>query len=308
MIDENNSLNGDLSALPSMASLLAFDRAAAHSSFANAAKELGRTPSAISHAIRDIEDRLGVTLFERVGRSVKLTDAGVSYLGIVRPSLEELLKATLQVRRRADSNVIRISALPFFTSAVLLPNLSKFEADYPQYDLRLETSSAYADILNGEADIAIRFGQDHSQDLFCQPLVHIKGQPIASREYLGGAASIRAVSDLSEHTLIHVRQNRRAWRDWSASHGVELSAKRDITFESILGALDAVKSGQGIALAMAPLIEGYPGYGDEFVPVLEPSMGDGIAYNFVCRRSSVTDQKIQRALRWLQAILGIYPR
>ena len=150
-----------------------------------------------------------------------------------------------------------------------------------------------------------RFGQDHSQDLFCQPLVHIKGQPIASPEYLDGAPSIRAVSDLSEHTLIQVRQNRRAWRDWSASHGeLELSVKRDITFESILGALDAVKSGQGIALAMAPLIEGYPGYGNEFVPVLEPSMGDGIAYNFVCRRSSVTDQKIERTLRWLEGILS----
>ncbi|MEO1188898.1 MAG: LysR family transcriptional regulator, partial [Pseudomonadota bacterium] len=79
MINEKNSLQNVSGAIPSMAALLAFEAAARCGSFADAAKQLGRTPSAVSHAIRDLEDRVGETLFERRGRSVTLTEAGAAY-------------------------------------------------------------------------------------------------------------------------------------------------------------------------------------------------------------------------------------
>ncbi len=305
MINEENSSNLNTSDLPSMPALLAFERAAARSSFVGAARDLGRTPSAISHAVKDLEDRLGISLFERVGRSVKLTKAGAIYLDAVQTSLSELQAATRRLVRSQEAQVIRVSALPFFTSAILLPNLGRFEADYPQYDLRLETSNGYADILNGEADIALRFGEEHSEDLVCKPLIAVGGQPIASPSYLKNSLPVRQLQDFNRHTLIHVRPNEKAWQNWFTAHGGdELNSKHNLIFDSILGALDAVKNGLGIALGMYPLISAYRGYGVDFVPVSKPAAGFTMNYNFICQKTAFRDRKIQHTLKWLECSLS----
>lgn len=305
MIDEKYSSNEGRDTLPSLANLLAFEAAAQSRSFAEAAKQLGRTPSAVSHAIRDMEQKLGVPLFKRAGRAVVLTDAGEEYFASVRDALAMLQSATRRLKQGREHHTIRVSALPFFTSAVLLPNLGRFERENPDYELRIETSNAYADVLNGDADIAIRFGRERSDHLYCKPLVGVRGQPIASADYLASTSDINSVQDLEKHTLIHVRPNKAAWREWGATQGVDdLTGKSTLTFDSILGALDAVKVGRGIALSMSPLIETYPGFGQAFVPVLMPGSSFGSVYNFVCRHTNVEDQKIRRTLRWLENSLS----
>lgn len=301
MNHENNSPIGSPLLLPSMAGLQAFEAAARHTSYAGAAKELGRTPSAISHAIKDLETRLKTTLFERSGRTMKMTQAGSEYLASVQSALGDLQIATRRLQQRNEDHIVRISALPFFTSAVLLPNLSQFEANYPQLELRIETSNAYADILNGEADIAIRFGSEHSSDLYRKPLIEVWGQPIAAPRYLEGSPEILCADDLRAHSLIHVRANLNAWQSWGDTQGADhLRGQHSLTFDSILGAIDAVKAGSGIALAMAPLIETYPGYGTAFVPVLSPGTKSGNTYHFICRKSAVEDLKIRKTLNWLE--------
>ncbi len=284
-----------------MPALQAFEQAAVHSSFADAARDLGRTPSAISHAIKKMEERLGTTLFERVGRSVRLTRAGAAYLESVQTALSGLRSATRHIARDQDRYVVRVSALPFFTSTVLLPNLGRFESDHPHYDLRLETTNAYADVLNGDVDVALRFGTERSRDLICKPLISVCGQPVASPAYLDSAPSLRKPADLKHHTLIHVRANERAWDEWYGAHGGDrLDATRNLSFDSILGALDAVTRGVGVALAMHPLITAYRGYGTEFVPVLKPARGYEMNYNFVCQRAAMGERKIRHTFEWLE--------
>lgn len=305
MINEKISSYAASEALPSMASLQAFSAAARSLSFAAAARKLGRTPSAISHAVRDLEFRLGVPLFERVGRAVRLTKAGADYVEAVDAALTKLGEAAQSLRTRTEDHIVRISALPFFTSAVLLPNLNRFEARNPGYELRIETSNAYADVANGEVDIAIRFGRRQREGLYRKPLIKVTGQPIASPDYLANAPKLDCAEDLTAHALIHVRPNGDAWPDWAAAQGLEaLQGKTSLVFDSILGALDAVKAGRGIALSMAPLIETYPGYGHAFVPVLSPGARRGLSYDFVCRRISRDDRKIQRVLAWLEESLA----
>lgn len=307
MTSEIYSSKNTFADLPSMPSLQAFERAADRSSFAVAARDLGRTPSAISHSIKDLEDRLGVVLFERVGRSVKLTNAGDAYLEAVRETLLGLQVATQRLTNNRDHNVIRINSLAFFTSAVLLPNLGRFEADHPQYDLRLETSNAYADVLNGEADIALRFGNDHSEDLVCKPLIAVCGQPIASPKYLKDTRPINQLEDFNHHTLIHVGGNADAWQKWYAAHGgTDLKPVKNLRFDSVLGALDAVKNGFGIALGMYPLISAYSGYNDGFVPIYEPARNYTMNYNFICQRTVFQDRKIQHTLKWLERSLAAF--
>lgn len=308
MINENNSTIRSGGVLPSMASLLAFEAAAKQSSFADAAQQLGRTPSAISHAIKELESLLGTVLFARVGRSVRLTEAGAEYLQAVRSTLENLRFAGQKLKRTADKHVIRISALPFFTSTVLLPHLASFEAKHPEYDLRLETSNTYANVANGEVDIAIRFGGKNTQGLFVKRLMSIVGQPITSLRYLEKTDQLHQPADLKNHTLIHVRQDSDAWEVWLQSQSCfDLKPKKELMFDSILGAVDAVKAGHGIALAMYPLICAEPGYGSELLPVLSRPETQWTDYNFVCRRQSCEDKKIRHTLNWLEALLADMP-
>lgn len=305
MKDENNSSKTGAVNVPSLPSLQAFECAARTLSFARAAEELGRTPSAISHAIKDLEARLGASLFLRSGRSIQLSGAGEDFLAPVQQALQTIQNATRRVQRRADDAIVRVSALPFFTSTVLLPNLNRFEAENPKYDLRIETSSAYADIMNADADIAIRFGSAHSEDLFSEPLLTVKGQPVASPDYLSQAPPLKRASDLKHHTLLNVRQSPDAWKSWGMSHDIpDLRGGGHLVFESILGALDAAKAGLGVALAMDPLIRTYAGYGDTIVPVLQPAGAADLRYNFVCEQARLHEKKIQRTLRWLRSAVA----
>jgi LysR family glycine cleavage system transcriptional activator len=305
MKDENNSSKMGIVNVPSLPSLLAFESAARTLSFARAAEELGRTPSAISHAIKNLEARLGASLFLRSGRSIQLSGAGEDFLGPVQHALQTIQNATQRLQRRADDGIVRVSTLPFFTSAVLLPNLNRFEAENPKYELRIETSSAYADILNADADIAIRFGSAHSEDLFSEPLLSVKGQPVASPHYLSQAPPLKSAQDLKHHTLLNVRQSPDAWKFWGMAHGIpDLRGDGHLVFESILGALDAAKAGLGVALAMDPLIRTYAGYGDTIVPVSQPTGAAELRYNFVCERARLHEKKIQRTLRWLRSAVA----
>ncbi len=308
MKDEIYSTKDEVPHLPSMAALQTFEKAATLGTFAAAAAELDRTPSAVSHAIKELEEQLGVPLFDRKGRSIELTPAGIQYLETVSRTLAELRIATGNLKRHRDTNVVRISALPFFTSTVLLPNLNRFEAKYPDLDLRIETSNSYADILNGEADIAIRFGEAHSKGLANIPLIKVCGQPVASPKYLGEAPILESPEDLKNHTLIHVRQNPSAWSNWYASRADDkLHGKRELTFDSILGALDAVQRGVGIALAMHPLIQNYPGYGHLVIPVLKMTSDQSVHYNFICQKPALGDGKIHRTLQWLKESVDFGP-
>lgn len=306
MIDEQYS-SIDMIDLPSIQTLQAFERAATLGSFAMAARDLNRTPSAISHAIRDLEERYSVALFERVGRNVKLTAAGATYLQTARSALELLTAGTRQLVMAQQPTTVRLSALPFFTSAVLLPNYGAFERQFPKFDLRIETSNAYADVGNNEVDVAIRFGSAHSEGLAVIPLIDISGLPVCSPAYLESAPPLRSLGDLQNHTLIHVSQNADAWRSWVWSHDAEQPAcTSSLRFDSILGALDAAKRGMGIVLAMDPIIRSYPSFGTELVPALDIPGGETHTYNFVCRKSSLQSRKIRNTLSWMKQSLAPY--
>lgn len=304
MKDENNSPATSIVNVPSLPSLQAFEASARNGSFARAAQELGRTPSAISHALKDLEARLGVTLFVRSGRAIQLSAAGEEFLVPVQDALQTIQHATRRLQRRTDDRIVRVSALPFFTSTILLPNLTRFQAENPSYDLRIETSSTYANIVNGDADIAIRFGSAYSEDLHSEPLLSVQGQPVASPRYMSEAPQLKSAQDLKNHTLLNIHQSPDAWKAWGISQGIsDLQGNGHLVFDSILGALDAAKAGLGIALAMDPLIRSYAGYGDTIIPILQPSGAAAQSYNFVCEEARLHDQKIQRTLRWLRSVV-----
>ena len=281
--------------------MTAFESAARHLSFLEAADELGRTPSAISHSIRSLEAQLDVQLFLRVGRTVQLTDLGAVYCDAVRGALQTLDKATQAARRPSNKDCVTISALPFFTSTVLLPNLAKFEATNPGLELKIETSNSFADILNGEADIALRFGEKNAKGLMCEPLLNVSGLPVASQQYLERSPELTCPDDLAHHDLIHDRPQQGSWKRWLERNGVQAqSTSNYLMLDSILSAIDAAENGHGIMLAMDPLIRLHPSFGNRLFPLLSNSESLSLAYNFVCQEKHWETPRIQKAYRWLK--------
>ena len=125
-----------LRAIPPLTALLAFERAASQLSFRRAARDLALSPSAISHQIRGLEAQFGVKLFVRGARSVRLTADGERYLAKVSIALAALQEAGREMlrHRRDGGGELWISALPFFTSTVLIPALADFKRRNPATD------------------------------------------------------------------------------------------------------------------------------------------------------------------------------
>jgi LysR family glycine cleavage system transcriptional activator len=156
-----------LRAIPPLTALLAFERAASQLSFRRAARDLALSPSAISHQIRGLELQFGVKLFVRGTRSVRLTADGERYLAKVSAALAMLQEAGREMlrHRRGNDDELWISALPFFTSTVLIPALADFKRRHPATTLRIEATHQYADFNSSQVDVAIRYGREHSTGL-----------------------------------------------------------------------------------------------------------------------------------------------
>ena len=163
--------------------LLAFERAASQLSFRRAARDLALSPSAISHQIRGLEAQFGTKLFVRGARSVRLTAIGERYFARVSVALAMLLEASreMQKHRRNSGDELWISALPFFTSTVLLPALADFKRRHPGVTLRIEATHQYADFNASRVDVAIRYGREHSAGLKFEPLIDVRDCRCARR-------------------------------------------------------------------------------------------------------------------------------
>ncbi len=248
-------MNTDVESAWTPASLGAFralEAAARHGSFTAAAGELRVTQSAVSHAVRDIESRLGVMLFLREGRRVALTEQGKSYVALVRAALRQLRaadEAVLDPGRRA--RVLTVSVSPSFAAKWLAPRIGSFVSRHPDLDLRVSASAQHVDFSDPDIDLAIRHGDGDWPDLEAVELCSERWLPVAAPSI----ASLRPrPGDFSQHVLIHHR-DMSGWRRWFERNGISVSPRsmRGLTLSEMSLAIDAAAARQGIALARSAL-------------------------------------------------------
>lgn len=144
--------------LPPLNSLRAFDAAARSGSFVLAGRELHLTAAAISHHIRELEEALGVALFERLARGVRLTPAGAAYQERIGEALLLVEEATARLTRPAFDGPLRLTLPQSFAQAWLVPRLPGLLRRHPGLQLDLVGETRLADLRAGQADLAIRFG------------------------------------------------------------------------------------------------------------------------------------------------------
>ncbi len=240
--------------LPSLNALRAFEAAARHLSLTLAGRELHVTQSAVSHQVQNLEDELGVELFRRLPRSLRLTPAGEALAAAAREAFGRIEQAARAVDGRSAR--LCVSVLPSFAARWLLPRLKRFRASWPRLDLRIHASREPCDFAGDGVDVALRYGRGGWRGLRVEKLISEEIFPACSPRL---ARSLRSPADLRNHVLLHdeVRAAHGGWTEWLRAAGApEVDARRGIVFTDAHLMLQAAADGQGVALARSALAAG----------------------------------------------------
>lgn len=283
----------------SISALRAFEAAARLSSFTAAGAELRVTQSAISHAIREIESRLSVSLFRRNGRRLDLTEAGKRYAPFVREALVKLRAGDLALTDPARrARVLTVSVSPSFAAKWLGPRIGAFAARHPDLDLRVSATAQHVDFSDDDIDLAIRHGDGNWPFLACVRLCAEMRLPVCAPSL---AKSVSGPRDLLRLPLIH-HQGGSAWRHWFEEAGVgeREGAAHGVTFSEMSLAIDAAVAGQGVALARSALAASDLVAG-RLVCVTDIRHDADFAYWIVWPKDRTRSRKIIRFVDWLRA-------
>lgn len=187
-----------------LGSIEQFCKAAELGSFTAAAEFLGLTPATVSRSISRLENRLGVRLFSRTTRNVRLTSEGELYRQECQQALEQIAEAerTITGNQQVPSGLLRISVGTLYANYRLLPLLPRFAETYPQIDLELSISNHLVDFVEEGFDLAIRLGIPEDSRLVAHPLEDAPVGIFATPGYLARKGVPETLDDLAGHDCI----------------------------------------------------------------------------------------------------------
>ncbi len=243
-------------------SLRVFSVVARHLNFRLAAEELHVTRGAVAQQIRQLEDDLGIKLFNRLPRGLSLTTKAEEYYAVIRQAFEMIDKATRSISTTANRVVVTMT--PTMAAKWLLPRLNDFEEQYPNIDLQIVTSDNLTDFDSEGVDVAIRYGNpDSEKSLVTEHLINLSLLAVCSPAYAKKHYAEYAVDDTFsnycvknlETFFIHrlVQDNHRYWDSWLQSMKVP-KAERVLVFNQTSLAIDAAMNGQGITMVEKILV------------------------------------------------------
>lgn len=289
--------------LPSLNALRAFEAAARHLSFKQAARELHVTPGAVGQQIRRLEADLAVKLFERRTRAVMLTEAGQGYLPVVRQAFQKISDATERLSPARKVRMLTVSMLSSFAAKWLVPRLGRFQERHPDIDVRITTSGRLVDFSREDVDVAIRHGLGRYPGLRSWRLLSEDMTPVCSPALLDGPRPLRRPDDLRHHTLLH-DQARRDWTLWLQALGVNgVDSARGPSFSDDGLMLQAAIDGQGVALGRGALIERDMAEGRLVAP-FDVRLPSDFAYYLVCPEAPADHPNIAAFRDWLLTEVG----
>jgi LysR family glycine cleavage system transcriptional activator len=286
--------------LPSLNALKAFEAAARHESFTKAADELAVTQGAVSHQVKGLEAELGLRLFNRERQRLRITDAGRSYLEVVRDAFDRLAVGTNRLQQLQKSGVLTVSTSPNFAAKWLVHRLGRFVEEHPEIDLRVSATLQHIDFAREDIDMAIRHGDGQWPGLHVTRLSVEELFPVCSPNFLRGRGALRSPADLRRCTLLHVN-DRRDWSKWLEAAGIaSIDIDRGPIFNQASIAIDAAVDGQGIALARSALAA-WDLLAKRLVRPFEFALSVPYAYWIVCPKSTADLPKISTFRKWLLA-------
>lgn len=236
--------------------LRTFEAAARHQSFLKAADELAVTPGAVSRQIKALEVELGLRLFERFNRAVRLTPEGEQLAERVGRGLE-MLQAAVAEAQGARARPLAVSVMHSLAARWLVPRLHDFQQRYPDTQVMIAASDLAADLVRDPIDIAVRFGTGPYPGYAVTRLIATRMFPVCSPQLLE-TQTLETPRDLA-HTLlladVYVTPGETTWRHWLEAAGVpEIDANRGLQFSNTYLAIEAALAGRGVALAQEAMV------------------------------------------------------
>ena len=289
--------------LPPLVALRAFEAAARHLSFSQAAQELFVTQSAVSHHIQKLESELGVPLFERRTRAVALTAAGHAYYAKVHAAFELLRAGTEETRAPTAARMkLSVGLLASFATRWLAPRLPAFSTAHPGIDLQLRPDIALADVSGGEVDLSIRYGRGGWPGVRARKLMSERLSLVCAPALLAGARRPRVPQDLLRYPLLasHAKMPFE-WQAWATRFGVDLSHATTVHLHDYNIVVEAALAGQGIAMGRHRLIAAQLTSGALIQPAPDAVLDDPrIGWWLVTPRTATGESEAATAFReWL---------
>lgn len=292
--------------LPPLAPLISVDAAARFGSFSKAAQHLNLTHGAVSRAVQQVEQALGVPLFRRHNRRVSLTPEGRAFADCLERILADLRQTTDRIRR-TSAPTLAVSCEPTLTMRWLMPRLASFTEAFPECHVHLATGGGPVDFAHSGLDVAIRradFGLP--DEALVLPLWAEHVGPVCNP-----LAWERWGKTLLQAPRLHTRTRPQAWDDWSTTSGVALPpAPSDQRFDHFSFSLQAAVAGLGIAIGPLPLVAddlaagalvapfGFSPGGADYVALVpdHPAPGSAVAHFVEWCRNALRDSARQHSM------------
>jgi LysR family glycine cleavage system transcriptional activator len=292
--------------LPPLNALRAFEAAARHLSFVDAADELAVTPAAVSHQVKALEAQLGVALFQRLPRGLELTEQGRILAPQLTRGFDRLAEAVARIRIDDVQTVLSVTVLPSFAVRWLLPRLPGFRRLNPGVEIEIHAQHHAVDFRRERVDIALRYGRGGWAGLHVERFLDDVVFPVCSPRLLEGPHPLLRPEDLRHHTLIHDvltgdDEPWVTWQHWLQYFGLEdVDHRRGPRYSDSHMMLEAAAAGEGIALGRSSIMADDLSSGRLIRPFPDSQVAD-YAYYVLCRTDAI-DRPAVRAFRdWLVA-------
>lgn len=287
----------------SLSAIRSFESAARNGSFRRAAEELRLSPSAISHAIANLEQSLGTVLFEREGRAIRLTADGEQLIRHVGNAFEELRRGVEAVTNRGPQ-LLRLHCAPSFAAQWLSPRLRGFLSAHPDISVRLAASTDYAAFVTDDFDVDIVYGKPRADGCIVIPLGEETVTPMCAPAM---ADRLCVAGDLLGLVLIQSDRKLVRWPDWFGVNGISAPASQGtgMRFDRSFLAIAAAVDGLGVALESTRLAERELASGRLVAPLIKRCanvsyVGHHLIYPLAAQRR----RTVHVFTAWLRAELG----
>lgn len=287
--------------------LRAFEASARHQSFSLAAQELNVTPAAVGQLVRTLEDWLGSPLFVRStsGRArLVTTEVAEQALPDIRAGLERLAVGLERLRSGSAGGVLTVTVSPAFAAKWLLPRIERFQAAWPETNLRLDTSLKPVDFVAQRIDVGVRYGRGQWPGLAAEKLMDEEVYPVCAPALLT-TATLQAPGDLRGQVLIHDQSvdtstGFASWQAWLRHAGVQgVPTDRGLRINNSAAVLQAAIDGQGVALARSVMAHDDLAAGRLVRLFPQVRLESALAYYVVYRPECIAQPKVAAFRDWL---------
>jgi LysR family glycine cleavage system transcriptional activator len=293
-------------ALPALDLLVGFEAAARHLSFTKAGEELYLTQSAVSRQIKELEDQLGVPLFQRRHRALALTESGQQLYAAAAQVLATMRATTERLRAQAGRRrPLGVTTTHSFAALWLIPRLAGFTRDHPGIDVRITADTRVQDLERDGLDIALRHGP---ASLAGPDAIRLFGErvfPVCSPRLLK-KKPLQKPADLRHHVLLQyddpdVRHPWLHWKTWlEVERMADLKPAGTLSFSGYEQIIPAAVAGHGVALGRSPLVKNLLDSG-ELVAPFKSQADPARAYFAIVAKTAADRPEVGDFVEWLKA-------